>query len=491
MKKLFAFTLAAMLTFSVTLMTACADDQAGTNEPFSAEQTSASSARQRGSGAGSVSAGSAASGGQSGNQSAGGQSGGSGGNSASASTNEEYSYGNYNYAYSNSAMEVEYIPGDKVSELDSDIYYFSMDYKKPVLTDSFHSALAFCEKEYNALSAAQRSQLRNAAFLFEARAAYDNMVKEEATSLISKLPDPTLENITQFGTLAAAIADLLETIADPSVVPDYQTYQNKLEASSTLLIDAFANAVAAIATFEYSSEYKGKLDYADSVYSIMNDGQKAKVAANYSTLTSMQTKYANAAVAYSFADTVNSLPALDSLTDTDQAIIKQLKRAYNEMSATEQSEIPADVKTKYDRYVQKAAELWPEHVYIIEGTPRRGDDVFKFSNQFSSCTREDEPTIYEGRKITAGAKGNSGKTITFTTTKPSVLTIYANVRVKEENPCEIILSFNGTEVERQAVKNDPTGKNTEYTFSCDQVGTYVISGNVTGDGIIYYVFVLS
>jgi|GEM_PF-3278628 len=498
MKRVLCCILAAMLALSVALFTACADEgQAATSDNFSASASS-SSARQRGSDADtsrvsvttSVSESSVSSAAQ----------------STTNSSNEQPapSYSDYDYTFENQPVRVEFDINetDPVKILDSYIYIFSTDYAKPVLTNEYYSSLAAYESSYKALSATQQGQLKNRAFLLESRWAFDNMASAEAAKLIQDLPDPTLDNITEFGAQYTRIEVLVVKISDTSKIVNFSAYQAKVSASSVLLTDAFAEAVAAIATFEYSAAYKQKLDYASSLYSLMNDAQKNQSSANYSTLTGMQAKYASASVAYSFADTVNALPALDALTDTDQAVIKQLKAAYHKMSAAEQAEIPADVKTKYDNYVSKAAELWPEYYinFMVDGPS--GNEyfkVYKSDGGTGDLGKTDDgpkcPGYYDGDTFTKACKFKTDRYVIIQTDAPCVLTIVANIKSGSGNLVvkQGTLSFNssgkasfsaGSFNETKTV-NTATNENTNYTFKLPSAGLFQISSS-NSDVLVFY-----
>ena len=505
MKKLIACLVAFTLIFSVTLLAACAEtEQAGTDEQYS-EQESTSSARQRHSGAGSVT-------GNTSNSAGGGSSAGSagsvGGNSSqsTAPTSNEYTYGNYDYTYSNTPVSVEYVYGDKVAEADALIYLFvTSDYKKPVLTENFYNALVGLESQYNALTATQKGQVQNASLLFEARAAYEWMACNEAETLIGELPDPTLDNITDFGTKAAAIASLVETVTDISPIKNYATYQSKVESSSVLLVDAFNDAVAAIATFEYSAEYKAKLDYAAAVYAIMNDTQKSRVATNYSTLSSMQTKYANRDAAQVFADALAAIADENNLTDADKATVKELKKQFKNLTEAVVNEIPAAAMTKYNTMVKTANTLWPEYYINFMTDPAGGNEYFKVYKSDGGVGElggtsdgENYPAEYDGDSLTKAYKFKTDRYIIIETDAPAVLTIVANYK-KGSGDITVksgTLSFNSSNKASFTAGDFSTsftvsmgsGEDTNYVVNLPAAGTYQLSSGDSNVMVYYMIY---
>ncbi len=502
MKKILAIILVLMLAFSMLLITACNKDDTADLDPNASSTQETTSTRQRGDAAGSGTTPTSidtptSTGGN--NPTSSDDS--SGGNSSQTpSQGGEHKYGNYDYTYQNTVT----MPSEMVSEagkFDMLICLFSEDFTKPQLTDAFYSALVDYENRYNKLSATDKGAVKNYPFLQEARKAYNNMAKQECEKIISELPDATISNLTEFAILANAAGKLITNLGnDANSIPNKNIYDNKVKAADSLLIDTFNQKVTALQVFEYTAEYKTKLDDADTIYQLMNASQQSRVSASYSTLTSLRTRYADAAVAYSFVDTVNSLPDVNSLKDTDQAIIKQLKKTYNKMTDAEKAEVPAETKTKYDTYVAKAQELWPEYVYKCYEERSLVDGFFKpdGGSKFSTAGRDEYPCNYDGTTYTNCVKFKSDRSITFTTTKPGVLTVYANVRDKDvkdkdgtEHPCDIILSLNGKEVHRESIKPDATGDNCEYTFPCNEVGTYTLTCNGRNDGAILYILVFS
>ncbi len=496
MKKLLAIILVLMLAFSTLLITACNKDNTADLEPETSSTQETTSTRHRGDAAGSgtttpTSVGDTTTSTSDDNTTSSDDESGSS-SSQKPSQGPGTGYENYDYTYQNTVT----MPSEMVSEagkFDMLICLFAEDFTKPQLTDAFYSALVDYESRYNKLSAVDKGTVKNYPFLQEARKAYNDMAKQECEKRISALPDASIDNLTDFGTQTKAIEKLLANLGnEANNIPNKNIYDNKVAKADSLLIDTFNQKVTALQAFEYTAEYKAKLDDADAIYSLMNTSQQSRVSASYSTLSTLKTKYADAAVAYSFVDTVNSLPDVNSLTDTDQAIIKQLKKTYNKMTDAEKAEIPAETKTKYEAYVAKAQQLWPENVFYCYDERKTGNSLFTFNGGVNTAGRADYPCNYNGTTYTKCIKFKTSNTVTFTTTKAGVLTAYVNVRNKSsEYPCDLILSLNGTEIQREALQPDTTGDNCEYTFPCNEPGNYTLSCTAGGEGAILYILVFS
>ncbi len=492
MKKILAIILVLMLAFSMLLATACNNNTADTDiETSSTTPEETSSGRKRGSGAGSgtttspitnsSNAGTPTSSDDDPNNS-------SADTPASSDDDDDYNDYSYTASVTNPTETIS-----KAGEFDGLIYAFAQDFTRPSLDDDFYDTLVSYETMYNALPATDKGLVQNYKFLLEARTAYNSMAKKRCEKLINNLPDATIDNLTDFGTQAKEIEKFLGHLGgEANSIPNKNIYDEKVKAADSLLVDTFNQKVSALQTFEFTAEYKAKLDDAYVIYGLMNASQQSKVATSHSTLDSLNIRYANAAVAYSFVDTVNSLPDVNSLKDTDQAIIKQLKKTYYKMTDTQKAEIPAATQAKYEAYVAKAQELWPENVFYCYDERKTGNSLFKFNGSINTAGRDEYPCNYNNATYTKCIKFKSSNTVTFTTTKAGVLTAYINVRNKSsEYPCDLILSLNGTEIQREALQPDTTGDNCEYTFPCNEPGNYTLSCTAGGEGAILYILVFS
>ncbi len=499
MKKLLAIILVVLMSVSVMLFTACEKNE-GDNSSNQGRQSSSeeeSSTRKRGDGAtssGDTTSTSSIDGGNAGNSGNGGGGGtssnGGGGYSSSIGGGNyssyqpsagSYVYGAYPYSYSTSITQVTFDLTKEYTFVDN----YIMELPAPSLNGTFYDSLVDAEDAYNALSASDKGMVANYSRLVEARTAYDDMASQEATSLINELIDPSMENLTQFANQKDKIQALLDKMSSNSGVSNLSTYNTKVSNSQSIIVTAFKNAVSEIATFEYSNDYKTKLDNASSVYNIVtNANLQSQVTSEKTTLDNRIADWNNRVIAGGLEEILAELPGVDNLTENDKATIKALRKSYRMLTDAQKAILPAETTNLYNAYVNKAQTLWPEYIwYINESTYGGSPDGFfvtykdtagtKASNLGSTGDGANAPGVFEGETLTDGAKFKTDRYIHFTTTTSSIVTIVANFKDDGQSGDVVALLNGTTEVARVTVtKQDPS--KTEYTLSLPNPGKYVL-----------------
>ena len=256
----------------------------------------------------------------------------------------------------------------------------------------------------------------------------------------------------------------------------------------------FNAAVNAVSTFTYTTEYKEKLDKAQTIYNMLDDNQRAQVANAYSTLTSMQQKYANTVLAYEFASMLTVINDAAHLTDDDKANVKAIKKAYKNLAAAVEAEIPSDARTKYNTMVSTANTLWPEY-FINFADGAGGNEYFKVYKSDGSPNASLGGTgdgavahgYYDGEVLTDACKYKTDRYIIIETDAPALLTVVANVKsgnsggklnVKQGTvtfDTKGKATFSASGYSGSTDVSTKSGEDTNYTFSLPAAGTYQIS----------------
>ncbi len=514
MKKILAIILVFMLAFSTLLITACnKDNTADTDiETSSTTPEETSSGRKRGEGAGSdtstpitnsSNAGTPTSSNNDPNNSSAGTptssdddpSNSSADTPTSSDDDDDYNDYSYTASVTNPTEKTS-----KAGQFDELIYMFAQDFTRPSLDDDFYDTLVSYETMYNALSATDKGLVQNYKFLLEARTAYNGMAKKKCEKLINNLPDATIDNLTDFGTQAKEIEKFLGHLGgDANSIPNKTIYDNKVKAADSLLIDTFNQKVSALQTFEYSSEYKAKLDDAYVIYGLMNASQQSKVASSKQTLDTKNTLYNDTAVVKTFEEKVLTLPDIANLTDTNKADVLNLKTAYSQLTKEQQGLISQEAMTKYselekwfvggriayvfhDVYAQCGESSWVKRGWIAKNV--YSDFVIEGSSLSynGSC---DVDCFFEGKNYSGmGVDKMKNSTITIQPKAATVFVIACNLK-SEKKTCTITVTKNGTAMPELTtdLKYSPDGKNCEYRFNLTEAGTYVFSLTNCNDSV--------
>ncbi len=509
MKKLLAIILVVLMSVSVMLFTACNKDQGDASSSSAPGRQSSSeeesSTRRRGDGASSSSIGgnSTSNGSSTEDNSSSLENGNSSQenpNTSSSAQNPTNSssqgdgtsssyqpssgsnvYGTYPYSYSTSVKDVAFDINLEYTFVDN--YILSLE--KPSLNGTFYDALVDAEDAYNALSASDKGMVANYSRLVEARTAYDDMASQEATSLINQMSEPSLDNLSQFASEKAKIQFLLDKMSSTSSVSNLSSYNTKVQNSSAIVINEFSNAVSAISSFEYSPEYKQKLDNADNVYQIvLSVGLENQVTSQKTTLDSMKIKYDNRGAAVAWETKLNSLPAVNSITADNKSTIKSLKIEYNTMAEAVKNEVSSTGYSTLQTYLTKMNELWPQKILYLINDNRAGNEDFVFASKFGTTSDDEKsPGMYEGQLLTEGTKFKIANSVTFKTNDAAVLTVVANIK-NNKSPGNFTVSLNGTIIETVEVTYKEGGVDTEYVVSLPSNGTYVL--NSTNDDLLIF-----
>ncbi len=488
MKKLLAIILVVLMSVSVMLFTACNKDQ-GENSSSQGRQSSneeESSTRKRGDGASSsidVSSTSSNDGGNA-QTSGNGNNGGSGGNSSNDgninSSNYQpptgsYVYGTYPYSYSTSIVQVTFDITKEYTFVDN----YIMELPVPSLNGTFYDSLVDAEDSYNALSASDKGMVANYSRLVEARTAYDDMATQEAISLINEMSDPSLDNLAEFANQKAKIQKLLDGVSSTSGVTNLSTYNQKVSSLQSVVVNAFKDSVSQIATFENSNDYKAKLENASSIYQIVVDsGFESQVTNEKAVLDERINQWNTREIEGNVSELMASLPSPSSITLSDKAVIRALRTAYSK----EKNTLSSDQVAIYNQYDQKAEELWPTHLYVIDEDNRSGNDYYTIEERSelgSDSNSENCPGMLDGVSFPRGAVVNAP--ITFSTNYPVYLTFVCNVSQGATGNIEI--KSGSTIVQTVSITNQ-SPQNTAYTVYLSQAGSYSI--NASGQRVYIY-----
>ncbi len=504
MKKLLAIILVVLMSVSILFVTACEKNQGeNSSETRQSSSEEESSTRRRGDTV--DNSGEGNNGGNTGNDNPGnntgndntnnsgnngnngnngGNTGNNGGNTGNNGGNNfqpttgSYVYGNYPYSYTTNVTTVTFDLTLPYTFVDT----YIIDLPAPTLNGTFYDSLVDAEDSYNALSASDKGMVANYARLQEARTAYDDMAKQEAISLINELIDPSMDNLTTFANAENKIKNLLNKMTSTSGVSNLSTYNSKVQNSQSIIVSAFNDAVSQIATFEYSNDYKAKLDNASSIYQIvLNANLQGQVTSQKTTLDNRVADWSNRVIAGGLEDILAQLPGVNNITENDKATLKALRKSYRMLTDAQKAILPAETTNLYNAYVDKAQSLWPEYIcYTPSGAG--GDSYFKVvkSNDSSSTLGGTDrgsscPGLFEGETLTSASKFKPDRYIKFTTTGATILTIIANCK-DDEAGGTITASLNGSAVGTATVTYQ-SPENTEYQISLPNAGTYTLSSS--------------
>ncbi len=530
MKKLLAIILVVLMSVSVLVFTAC-NNNTGENSSSETRQSSSedeSSTRRRGDSVSTSQGGNDGSssslddngestsssndgngggdnggGGNTGNDNNGGNGGNNendGGNDGSSSNYQPPSgsnvYGNYPYSYTTNVTSVAFDLTLSYTYVD----FYIIDLPSPSLNGLFYDSLVDAEDAYNALSASDKGMVANYARLQEARRAYDDMASQEAISLINEMSEPSLDNLSQFASEKAKVQNLLDKMSSTSSVSNLSSYNTKVQNSSTIVINEFSNAVSAISSFEYSTEYKQKLDNADNVYQIvLSVGLQNQVTSQKATLDNMKATWNNRVIAGGIDDLLAELSGVDNLTENDKGTISSLRKAYRKLTAEQLATLPAETISLYNAYIAKAQTMWPEYTwYVSEDTKSGSTDGF--FTVYKDTIRKEKGTLgsgsisenfygmFDGETCSVGRKFSLERYIHFTTSSTMVLRVIANIKPTQGSG-DLILHLEGTgEISRITISNQPK-ENTEYTFTLATAGNYYLTS--TNKELFLYVLCIN
>ena len=327
----------------------------------------------------------------------------------------------------------------------------------------------------------------------------DKLLKAQAEYLIENLTVPedlSQATLTNFGAQITAINKALGRITNANAISNLADYETKKSQAEDVIAGAFDTAVAALEPFEFSEEYKAKLDDAFALYEIVKANDlTARAATSYATLTQKLQQYNDHASSLGFIDLLATLPDdASTITDADKASIINLQKTYNKMTAGEKAELPDEAVNKFNALVQEMRSRgWEAKVCNLGQNPG-GDDFFKVyktdtkksvSSLGQTSNGEDYPAVYDDEEYHLASKHKTDRIIEFTTANAGVLTIAANNKGSDAS-----FTITGPDGYSQTVTVTAHDKNvtegTEYVLELPSAGTYTIRSNAE-----YLIFVIA
>lgn len=221
------------------------------------------------------------------------------------------------------------------------------------------AAIKEAEDAYNALTAAEKADVSNAAKLTAARAAYDKLVKDNATAdkviaAINEIGEVTLESESKIVAAEALYAELSND--QKTLVTNYETLTAARAKYDALKADkdaedAFNAKVDAIGDVTLDS--KAAIEEAEAAYAALTDTQKAAVADAKAKLDAARAKYdAMAALEAKAKPVREAIDAIGDVTLESKDKIEAAEAAYNELTEEEKAYVTNynTLKTARDTY---------------------------------------------------------------------------------------------------------------------------------------------
>ena len=206
------------------------------------------------------------------------------------------------------------------------------------------AAIKEAEDAYNALTAAEKADVSNAGTLTAARAAYDKLVKDNATAdkviaAINEIGEVTLESESKIVAAEALYAELSDD--QKTLVTNYETLTAARAKYDALKADkdaedAFNAKVDAIGDVTLDS--KTAIEEAETAYAALTDTQKAAVADAKAKLDAARAKYdAMAALEAKAKPVREAIDAIGNVTLDSKDKIEAAEAAYNELTEEEKA----------------------------------------------------------------------------------------------------------------------------------------------------------
>ena len=221
------------------------------------------------------------------------------------------------------------------------------------------AAIKEAEDAYNALTAAEKADVSNAAKLTAARTAYDKLVKDNATAdkviaAINEIGEVTLESESKIVAAEALYAELSDD--QKTLVTNYETLTAARAKYDALKADkdaedAFNAKVDAIGDVTLDS--KAAIEEAETAYAALTDTQKAAVADAKAKLDAARAKYdAMAALEAKAKPVREAIDAIGNVTLDSKDKIEAAEAAYNELTEEEKAYVTNynTLKTARDTY---------------------------------------------------------------------------------------------------------------------------------------------
>ena len=221
------------------------------------------------------------------------------------------------------------------------------------------AAIKEAEDAYNALTDAEKADVSNAGTLTAARAAYDKLVKDNATAdkviaAINEIGEVTLESESKIVAAEALYAELSDD--QKTLVTNYETLTAARAKYDALKADkdaedAFNAKVDAIGDVTLDS--KAAIEEAETAYAALTDTQKAAVADAKAKLDAARAKYdAMAALEAKAKPVREAIDAIGDVTLESKDKIEAAEAAYNALTEEEKAYVTNynTLKTARDTY---------------------------------------------------------------------------------------------------------------------------------------------
>ena len=221
------------------------------------------------------------------------------------------------------------------------------------------AAIKEAEDAYNALTDAEKADVSNAGTLTAARAAYDKLVKDNATAdkviaAINEIGEVTLESESKIVAAEALYAELSND--QKTLVTNYETLTAARAKYDALKADKdaedeFNAKVDAIG--EVTLDSKTAIEEAEAAYAALTDTQKAAVADAKAKLDAARAKYdAMAALEAKAKPVREAIDAIGNVTLDSKDKIEAAEAAYNELTEEEKAYVTNynTLKTARDTY---------------------------------------------------------------------------------------------------------------------------------------------
>ncbi len=346
----------------------------------------------------------------------GGNTGNNGGNNYQPTTGS-YVYGNYPYSYSTDVTNVMFDLTLAYTFVDT----YIVDLGTPTLNGTFYDSLVDAEDAYNALSASDKGMVANYARLQEARAAYDDMAKQEAISLINELSEPDANNLTAFDKEAQKIQYLLSRMRSTSGVSNLASYNTKVDASKLVAVNAFKDAISQLGAFEYTQAFKNKLDDCNALYQAISADKKGSVTSEKSTLDNMLTRYNDTGVVNDFMALYNQLPEVAGVNASTKSNIENCNKAYGSLTTSQINLLSnaSAISSKLSSLMAEVERQFPSYAFIRSCETNKNLKSKSFDNGMAithslSTSSGSTSFVYKGTTLKDAWTVEGTKTISLT-----------------------------------------------------------------------------
>ena len=201
------------------------------------------------------------------------------------------------------------------------------------VTEKSLSQIERAEKEVDNLSEKDVQSLDNLTMLYDARAAYNQLMADNTEELISAIGQPSHESLPLIEKARAAYEELDEEIKN--LVENYDVLEEAEAGYKQVLADDVAAAIEAIGQLNYDS--LPLIDLARSAYDALDDELKALVG-NYAVLEDAEAGYKQL-----LADSAEqAIASIGELTFDSTSFINNARRIYDALDE--------DVKVLVENY---------------------------------------------------------------------------------------------------------------------------------------------